>query len=419
MNLEESLSKLYSLHSFGVKLGLENIREFLSFIGNPQDKLKCFHVAGSNGKGSTSSFLASILMEYKCKVGLYTSPHFVRFNERIKVNGQEIPDEYIASFINKYNDKIDELKLTFFEVTTALAFMYFYEKKVDYAVIETGLGGRLDATNIIKKPLAAIITSISLEHTNILGNTIKEVAAEKAGIIKNGSMVFIGKLHSDAEEVIEAKCSDTGSELFKIKEYINEKRNSPELYTEEIEYDDWNIPLRGIYQTYNAALAGLVISKVLDEEDPDFIRKGIADVIRNTGIQGRYELFHKEPDIIFDSAHNPEGIENFLTEFRTDYKIYRNRELIFGAMRDKSIKEMLQMLNKFFDTIYITGINYERAATTDELFLIAKENSIKVTVLPEPVNYIRNFTKKNRYECLVVLGSMYMLGEIKSHLTDI
>ena len=187
-----------------------------------------FHVAGSNGKGSTSAFLASILMEYNYKVGLYTSPHFVRFNERIKINGEEIPDQYIASFVDKYKKLIDLHNLTFFEVTTAMAFEYFVSNNVDYAVIETGLGGRLDATNVIR-PLASVITSISLEHTNILGNSVEEITAEKAGIIKNGVPVFIGKLPPSAIAVIEKKCSELTSELYKIIDYVNEKTNSFEF----------------------------------------------------------------------------------------------------------------------------------------------------------------------------------------------
>jgi dihydrofolate synthase/folylpolyglutamate synthase len=319
MDIDNSLKKLFSLHSFGIKLGLDNIKNFLNQTGIPFEKLKMFHVAGSNGKGSTSAFLASILVEYNYKVGLYTSPHFVRFNERIKINGVEIPDQYIASFIDKYEKLIDQHSLTFFEVTTAMAFEYFVTNNVDYAVIETGLGGRLDATNVIK-PLASIITSISLEHTNILGTSLEEITTEKAGIIKKGVPVFIGKLPFNAVAVIEKKCSESASELFKIAEYVNEKTHSFELYTDELELDDWTTPLRGDYQKYNAALAGLVISKILDESDSNIIERGIKDVVKNTGIQGRYEFYNNHPDVIFDSAHNPEGVRNFLDEFNKDIK---------------------------------------------------------------------------------------------------
>ena len=202
MNIEKTLAKLYNLQIFGMKFGLENIRKFLQVLGNPQNNLKCFHIAGSNGKGSTASFIASILQTAGFKTGLYTSPHFVRFNERIRINGEEIDDEYIASFYDKHELFINENKLTFFEVTTALAFTYFSEKKVNYAVIETGLGGRLDATNVLK-PLAVVLTSISLEHTQHLGNTIEKIATEKAAIIKPKTKVFLGILPGKADEIIQ------------------------------------------------------------------------------------------------------------------------------------------------------------------------------------------------------------------------
>jgi dihydrofolate synthase / folylpolyglutamate synthase len=416
MNIDNSLKKLFSLHSFGIKLGLDNIKKFLNQTGIPFEKLKMFHIAGSNGKGSTSAFLASILMEYNYKVGLYTSPHFVRFNERIKVNGEEIPDQYITSFVDKYEKLIDQHNLTFFEVTTAMAFEYFVVNNIDYAVIETGLGGRLDATNVIK-PLASIITSISLEHTHILGNSIEEITSEKAGIIKKGVPVFIGKLPFNAVEVIEKKCSEAESELFKIVEYINEKTNSFELYTDELELDNWTTPLRGDYQKYNAALAGLVISKTLDESDSNFIERGIKNVIKNTGIQGRYEFYKKRPDIIFDSAHNPEGVSNFLSEFKKDITKYSKKVVLFGAMRDKAVEKMLLMLKDYFDEIHVTSINYERACSINELIEIALKLNIKVIVEDHSFDLVSKFNKENEKNVLVLLGSMYLIGEIKSHLT--
>ena len=242
MDIQESLNKLFALHTFGVKLGLENIQKFLDMIGNPQKKLKTIHVAGSNGKGSTASFIASILMENGNKVGLYTSPHFVKFNERISINGKYIPDDFIANFIDKYQKYIDEFELTFFEVTTAMAFEYFIFADVDYAVIETGLGGRLDATNVLN-PLACVITSISLEHTDILGNKIEQIAFEKSEIIKNGAKTFIGLIPEEAIKVIEQKCVEVKSPLYCLEEYINEKAERIDLYTEELEFDEWETPL--------------------------------------------------------------------------------------------------------------------------------------------------------------------------------
>lgn len=415
MTLEESLKKLFSLHAFGIKLGLENINNFLYHLNHPEKELKAFHVAGSNGKGSTSAFLASILQEFGYKTGLYTSPHFVRFNERIRINYNEIPDAYVAGFISKHNDFIDEHKLTFFEVTTAMAFQYFADNKVEYAVIETGLGGRLDATNVLN-PLAAVITSISLEHTNILGADIASITAEKADIIKDNIDVFIGKLPDEAVDVIEKKCEQTNSALYKIEDYTNEKPDRLELYTEEIELDDWTMPLKGDYQKYNAALAALAVTKVLDLNDFNLVSAGIKNVISNTGFQGRYEFFRTNPDVIFDSAHNLEGIEKFLSEFRKEMDKYSIKILLFCAMNDKPVKQMLRLLREHFEEIHVTEINYERSLTIDELIKAAKE--IKLEVIPEynSVDFVRNIDKYAAGHCLVVLGSMYMLGEIKSFL---
>jgi dihydrofolate synthase/folylpolyglutamate synthase len=418
MDLENSLKKLYSLHTFGIKLGLENITEYLNRTGNPQNNLKTFHIAGSNGKGSTASFIASMLMEYNYKTGLYTSPHFVRFNERIKINGKEMPDSFVMEYIGKNEDLIDELKLTSFEVTTAMAFEYFALNKVDFAVIETGLGGRLDATNVIT-PLASVITSISLEHTNILGSTIEAIAAEKAGIIKKGAPVFTGRLPKTAIDVIEKKCQTSGSELYMLTDYTNMAAQTLELYTEEIELDILSTPLKGDYQKYNAALAGLVISETLERTDENIIERGIKTVIQNTGIEGRYEIFCESPKIIFDSAHNPEGIMNFLSEFKKTRGAYTRKILLFGAMKDKAIEEMLTALWEYFDEIHVTNIkNNERAFTLDDFRQLSEIMNLDIIGESDPADFIRKFKKEGGKGILVVLGSMYLLGQIKSLLSE-
>ncbi|MFZ0456214.1 MAG: folylpolyglutamate synthase/dihydrofolate synthase family protein [Ignavibacteriaceae bacterium] len=418
MDIEKSLQKLYSLHTFGIKLGLENIEKFLHYIGNPQKELRVFHIAGSNGKGSTASFVASILMELNYKVGLYTSPHFVRFNERVKINNMEIADHYISSFMQEYNNYIDDNRLTFFEVTTAMAFKYFMEQNVDYAVIETGLGGRLDATNTIN-PLAAVITSISLEHTNILGNTIGKIAAEKAGIIKHRSKVFTGYLPADAEKVVEDKCDEKECDLFKLKDYIVEKESSLELFNEENEISKQIMTLKGSHQNFNAALAGLTVSKSLNIIDFNPIKRGIKNIIKNTGIQGRYEFYHRKPDIIFDSAHNPEGVKSFIDEFRKDYTSYSRRTLLFGVMKDKAIEEMLLNMKDYFDEIYITEIENERSAKIEMLLEISSGINLDVKIEKEPDKLLTEFETREKDECLVILGSMYLIGEIKSMLKKI
>lgn len=415
MDVKSALDKLFALHTFGVKLGLDNIKGFLDHINNPQKSLKAIHIAGSNGKGSTASFITSILMECGYKVGLYTSPHFIKFNERIIINGVQIEDEYIAAFVTRHLDFIIDHQLTFFEVTTALAFEFFSLKKVDYAVIETGLGGRLDATNVLD-PIAVVITSISLEHTNVLGTEIKGIASEKAEIIKHGAKAFIGLLDDEADNVVDMKCQKENCELFRLDEYINEKDNRVELYTEEIELDEWNVPLKGKYQVYNAALAALVTSKTLLLDNNLKILHGIKNVVKNTGITGRYEYYHRNPDIILDSAHNLAGIKEFLIEFDKDSNRYSKKVLLFGVMKDKAVDQMLIELNKSFDEIHITQIEYERSVTVNELLIICKKNNIDAIEEPDGIKLIKNAINSDERDCLVVLGSMYLLGDVKNRL---
>ena len=415
MDPETSLKKLFSLHTFGIKLGFENIVGFLNHLGNPQKEVKTIHIAGSNGKGSTASFISSILQEFGYKVGLYTSPHFVKFNERVVINGKQIDDDYIANFISNHENYIDEHQLTFFEVTTAMAFQYFREMKPDYCVIETGLGGRLDATNVLD-PLAVVITSISLEHTNVLGNSIEQIAFEKVEIIKRNSKVFTGILVSEAMDVVINKCKETQSEIFKIENYISNDLNNIRLSTDDSVLP-LNPPLRGNYQKKNAALAALCVSKTFQLQDEQNYLNGISNVCLNTGLQGRFEYFHKSPDIIFDSAHNPEGIENFLAEFNTNLYSYNNKSVLFGAMRDKSIADMLKMLANTFDDLYISQIQYERAASLEEISVECQKLNINCNQVKKPAEFIINFKTSPDNECLVVLGSMYLLGEIKQVLS--
>ncbi|MCX6149783.1 MAG: bifunctional folylpolyglutamate synthase/dihydrofolate synthase [Ignavibacteriales bacterium] len=415
MKLETAISKLYSLQKFGIKLGLKNIEKFLELLQNPQKDFKSFHIAGSNGKGSTASFIASILTEAGFKVGLYTSPHFVRFNERVKIKNFEISDDYIIGFISKYFSYIEQEKLTFFEATTALAFKYFSDNKIDYGVIETGLGGRLDATNVIN-PLASIITSISYEHTEILGETLELIAEEKAGIIKRGCKVFIGRLPLEAEKVIERKCDEFSVELFKISKYGSNEIDGLKLDFPKLFFENLPNPLLGEFQKYNAALAILTVSESLEMLDKNLFKKGIDKVIPNTGLQGRYEIINENPKVIFDSAHNVEGVENFISTFASEASNYEKRVLLFGAMRDKAIRDMLSTLNPYFTEIHFTDILLDRCATIEQLSEIALELNLKCFVETDVESFISDFIKTKNNHCLVVLGSIYILGFIKEKL---
>ncbi len=415
MNIEESLDKLYSLQKFGIKLGLSNVTDFLNRLGNPQNNFKSFHVAGSNGKGSTTSFIASILMEAGYKVGLYTSPHFIRFNERVKIGNIEINDRYIFEFITENYNYIIERKLTFFEVTTALAFKYFSDNKIDYAAVETGLGGRLDATNVID-PVASIITSISLEHTDILGETIEKIAVEKAGIIKAGNKVFIGKLPDEAIKVIADRCNQLNSELIPLGTSLQEKEKYVELITPDKHLLRIAPPLKGKFQEYNSALAANCILNSIPEIKIETILNGIRNVEDNTGIQGRYEVYSNVPKVIFDSSHNPEGVENFVETFGKESPRYKKRIIMFGAMRDKDITSMLGILKNYFDEFRFIEINMERCEKADVLAKAGQELHLNFIVERDPLKYLNSFVENNLEDCLVVLGSIYILGAIKSQI---
>ena len=417
MNLEQALEKLYSLHQFGVKLGLEKPKKLFEFIGNPQNDLKCVHIAGSNAKGSVASFISSILIEDGFKVGLYTSPHFVKFNERIRINGVMIEDEYIAKFINEMNDYIDENEPTFFELTTAMAFKYFKEKEVDFAVIETGLGGRLDATNVID-PIVSVITTISLEHTNILGNKLEQIAYEKGEIIKKKRKAIVGLLPPEAEKVIVKKASSVQAELFKLKDFVSIKNDHIRLALSSGQINIYKTPLVGFYQLKNAALAVLTVDQSIKLSDTNSIFRGIDRVLQNSGLQGRYEIYHESPRVIFDSSHNEEGITNFISEFKNELHNYEKKEIIFGVMKDKDIRKMLVQFDKHFDKIYVTTFDYERAATIEQITKIAGEIGIKTEPILEPHLYIRNFIKESQNKCLIILGSIYLLGDIKTKLLN-
>ncbi len=415
MDIQEALEKIYSLHQFSIKLGLESITNLMNHLGNPQNNLKCIHIAGSNGKGSTASFMASILREAGFKTGLYTSPHFVKFNERIRINGEMINNDFIADFLTNNHNYIVNNSVTFFEITTALAFEYFNSEKVDYAVIETGLGGRLDATNIIN-PLASVITTISLEHQNILGNSIEHIAREKAGIIKQNGKVFTGLLPDAAINVIKNKVSEKSADLYELPDFIYNNDDNLILKISKNEFTIEKLPLCGKHQKYNAALAVLTLNKILNINNNDIILKGLDNTIKNSGIQGRYEIFNKYPKVIFDSAHNEEGINAFLTEFGKEFLSYDKCYLIFGAMKDKNIRNMMVLLKEYFDEIIFTRIDNERALNYKEFLEVTDNMDLKSSNEENPDIVISNFIKTGKNECMVVLGSIYMLGSIKEKL---
>lgn len=409
-------NELFNLRNRGIKLSLDATRDFLERTGNPQHAFKSFHVAGSVGKGSTTSFLASILMEAGYKTGLFTSPHFVRFNERIKVNGVEIEDSYIADFWQSHKDYILSTGLTFFEVSTVLGFCYFRDMGVEIAAVETGLGGRLDSTNLLN-PLASIITSISLEHTAILGNTVEEIAREKGGIIKPGVPVFVGDLPPGALEVLKMIAQEKKSDFYEIKRNLAIYPEKYHFYEDSLILSDIVPPVKGQHQFINSALAILSIRKVLLLQDESLFKRGLQNVVNNTGLEGRFEVLSNSPLLILDSAHNPAGISAFVNQIKTLLTNKKNLSIVFTALSDKNADEMLTELSQVSSRLFLYELDFERGMTLDQMQSIAVSKGFEVSTIGSPEDFFTNvYAKAGSEDAFAVTGSMYLLGSFKSYL---
>lgn len=327
--LFQQLPMYQQLGNKAYKVDLTNIRALSDHLNNPHQHFRTIHVAGTNGKGSVSHMLASVLQEAGYKVGLYTSPHLKDFRERIKINGQEISEAAVVDFVQENEAFFEAHKLSFFEMTVGLAFQYFAQEKVDVAVIEVGLGGRLDSTNIIT-PEVSVITNIGFDHTQILGNSLAEIAGEKAGIIKEGVPVVIGEKHSETLPVFKR---------------MAEERNAPLFLAEDLKVKQLESDLKGYYQKKNirTVLKALEILKGGRWNiSPKVIERGIANVVRNTGLRGRWEVLRQEPKVICDTAHNKEGLEYAMAQLQDED--FEKLHLVFGVVSDKDLSAVLPLL---------------------------------------------------------------------------
>ncbi|MDT0556933.1 bifunctional folylpolyglutamate synthase/dihydrofolate synthase [Patiriisocius hiemis] len=329
--LFEQLPMYQRVGKTAYKADLSNTIKLVNYLKNPEKKFKSIHVAGTNGKGSTSHMLASILQEAGYKVGLYTSPHLKDFRERIKINGEMIPKRTVSSFVTKNQSFFEAHKFSFFEMTVGLAFDYFSKEKVDIAVIEVGMGGRLDSTNVIT-PEVSVITNIGLDHTQFLGDTIAQIASEKAGIIKKGIPVVIGEFQKETEDV------------FRI---ISEKKNAPLYWASD--FDALQIPsdLKGEYQIKNNRTAQMVVD-VLQEKGYaigiQHVAKGLGNVVNNTGLLGRWQLLKETPKVICDTAHNKEGLQLVMKQLKKEK--YGKLHFVLGVVNDKDIDAVLSLFPK-------------------------------------------------------------------------
>ncbi|KRD07596.1 tetrahydrofolate synthase [Flavobacterium sp. Root901] len=314
------------------KEDLTNIKLLAEHLGNPEQKLKTIHVAGTNGKGSTSHMLSSVLQEAGYKVGLYTSPHLKDFRERIKINGQEISEEFVIEFISKHKSFFEANDMSFFEMSVGLAFDYFVSEKVDIAVIEVGLGGRLDATNIIT-PLVSVITNIGLDHTQFLGNTLEAIAGEKAGIIKPNVPVVIGEYTDETKPVFLAKA---------------EENNAPISFASDLIDQIYLSDLIGDYQFHNKKTVQQTISILNNQTNfkvsTEQLKEGLLNVVKNTGLQGRWQQLGANPKIICDTAHNKHGLAVVMNQLQNEK--YEKLHIVLGVVNDKDLDSILPLFPK-------------------------------------------------------------------------
>jgi dihydrofolate synthase/folylpolyglutamate synthase len=409
----------HKIGSSAYKEGLENIEALAEIAGNPQTKLKTIHVAGTNGKGSVSSLLSSFFQEAGFKTALFTSPHLVDFRERIKIDGQNIPEEKVIHFFEKYQQKMDLIEPSFFEITTILAFDYFVNEKVDIAIIETGLGGRLDATNIIN-PILSIITNISFDHTQILGNTLPKIAFEKAGIIKPGIPVLIGEADSKTLPVFQAIASQKNAPLFvadKIRLSVIDDTNPVEThisvkYHTKLLYEDLILPLQGSYQLKNLAtyFHAIEILKSFFGFKKDYARAGVENVLKNTNILGRWQVIQDNPLIICDVAHNIGAFQYTIPQIS---KLTINQlHIILGFVDDKDLLPILNLLpaNAHY---YLCKAPVSRALSPDLLLEKFKEFELNAEII-DPSTYQTYLKVKEQLspdDVLLITGSFFIVGD--------
>ncbi len=377
---------------------LGNILQLCHILGNPQQHLKLIHVAGTNGKGSVTHIIASILQEQGYKVGVFVSPHYKDYRERIKINGQYITLPFVTRFVQQNREKFKNVNASFFEITTAMAFAYFKEKKVDYAVIETGMGGRLDSTNIIT-PLLSVITNISYDHTQFLGDTLPKIAGEKAGIIKQNVPVVIGETTSETKPVFVQHAKAQNAPLF-----FAEKKKLPATL---------NTGLKGGYQLKNLRTA-LTAVEVLQQNgiavSPKAIRNGVKNVVENTAFIGRWMIKGRRPLIVFDSAHNEAGINTLKQELK---KLpYRQLHFVYGTVSDKDYAKVLKLLPKEA-VYYFCKANIPRGLNAQELQAAAHNAGRKGNAYPTVKQaYKTALANAGNNDLVLVAGSIFIVAEL-------
>lgn len=428
MNYQETINFLFTrlpmfsrIGAAAYKADITNTILLCEAVGNPQEKFKSIHIAGTNGKGSTSHMLAAILQSAGYKTGLYTSPHLKDFRERIKINGEEISEEFVVDFTERISPFIDKIEPSFFEITVAMAFEYFEKNKVDIAIIETGLGGRLDSTNIIK-PEVSVITNIGMDHMNLLGNTLQAIAGEKAGIIKKGIPAIIGAVLPETEKVFTDKALqvETSITIASQQKWISDWHHHKQHlvatvahHQEDEQQQTYELDLPGIYQLKNL-ITVLETIKILRQKgwiiEEKYIKSGLKNVKKLTGLFGRWQILQQHPTIVLDVAHNEDGIRQIVQQLETE--VYTKLHIIIGMVKDKEIETVLSLLPQSA-TYYFTKAQIPRALDEVVLMNLALKYNLSGASFPNVNDALTAAkTTAGNDDLILVCGSVFIVGEV-------
>ncbi|WP_294406259.1 folylpolyglutamate synthase/dihydrofolate synthase family protein [uncultured Clostridium sp.] len=431
MTYEEAMKYISSIGMFGSNYGLDRTYRLLELLGNPQNKLKLVHIAGTNGKGSTTAMVSRILSGMGYKVGMYTSPYLEEFEERIQINGINIPKDKLVENLEKVKCAVSRVieegyeHPTEFEIITVLMFLYFCSENVDYAVIEVGLGGRLDSTNVIV-PKVSVIASISLDHTNLLGSTLSEIAGEKAGIIKEGVPVVLYPQKKEAEDIILRTAENKKSRVYSVSSHdgklisIDYDNNTQNVEAQGIN-GTYNIdlPLLGSHQILNLCVAVKAVEVLCREEGIECNKKILEESLKDVKWIGRLETLNKKPLIVIDGAHNIDGIKALTNNIKRYFK-YDKMYLLLGILADKQVGEMIEEIAPMAEKIYALTPHNDRAELSEDLKKEIKKINENVEAFEDYEIAIREALKEaGDDDIILVSGSLYMVGDMRKIITKV
>ncbi len=413
----DAIRFLLSLELFGIKLGLSNITKFLNRLGNPQNSFRSIHVAGTNGKGSTAAMLEAMLIEEGYRVGKFTSPHLVEYRERFRIEKKKVSQEYVAEFVSDHQEFIQNERVTFFETATALAFQLFKDERVDFGIAEVGLGGRLDATNLLN-PLISVITQISLDHLKVLGNTIEKIATEKAGIIKQGVPLVTSATDDEALSVLSRVAHERNVSMTRLIPIEHYRVRETTLHYTTFDYSngagaysEYRTNLPGPHMAENAALA-LRTLDVLSEKGAATRGAGAAEGLQKVNWMGRFHVLEHEPKLIFDVAHNPHGMKALADTLDTVFPGARF-VVVFGVLQRQDYDLLYDQIARFARKLVICSPVTDRAAVIEELVHNAITHRLEFTVIEDSRRAYRHAIELAEPDDYVVItGSHYTLGEI-------